>query len=204
MHGEGRTPDTASAALAAKNKAIGDGLRRLLGADTEITGSDATVAEVRAPECDARQNYDSRPRLSEGACAVIGHIASLRGLVKTAAVDKAATAVGLAARLGARNTQLQGFELSDHSAARQRATAAAIVDARTRAEVLANGAGVRLGELLTLSDPNGPSDDVTFRVMGVRRRVEDIGDFAPPVAIDIKPRPIETQMRVNARYAIAR
>jgi len=206
VNGEGKTADAASAALAAKNKAIGDGLRTLLGRDTEVTAGEVSVIEVRAPECDNGNGYNRSPRLSEGACAVIGHIATLSGAVKTPAVDKAATAAGLAARLGARDARVQGFELSDRASALRRATAAAVADARARAEALATGAGVRLGDLLTLSDPNASGDEIVVHgsLANARMAGPPAPPAPPPVEIAIKPRPIETQARVNARFAILR
>lgn len=205
VNGEGKTADAASAALAARNKAVADGVRALLGRDAEVTASEISVTEVRGPDCDRQGNYN--PRLSEGPCAVIGHVATLQGQVKTAAVEKAATAVGLAARLGARDARIQAYELSDRSAALRRATAAAMADARARAEALATGAGVRLGELVALNDPNASNDEV--HVAGLQRRVMDVpgvssASLANAVPIAVTPRPIQTQARVNARYAIVR
>lgn len=201
--GEGKNADEASTQLAAKHKAISDGLARLLGRGTEISSGEVSVIETREPACDGPGNYNNRPRLSTGACAVTGYVATLQGNVRTSATDKAGTAAGLAARLGARDARLQNFFLSNPEEAQRRATVAAIADARTRAEAVAAGAGVRLGELLTLNDQN--MGDIVVRA-------NDIGapPPAPPaplaaaVAIDVKPRPIETRARVFVRYAIAR
>ena len=146
--GEGKTPDAASSDLATKQKAIVAGLIGLLGQETRLSSGEISVIETRTPECDGPGNYNNRPRLSEGACAVTGYIASLRGDGRTAAVTKAGTAAGLAARLGARDARVQSFELANPAEARRRATTAAIADARARAEGLATGAGVKLGSLL--------------------------------------------------------
>ncbi len=202
--GEGKTADEASTQLAAKHKAISDGLARLLGGRTEISSGEVSVIETREPACDGPGNYNNRPRLSTGACAVTGYVATLQGNVRTSATDKAGTAAGLAARLGARDARLQNFFLSNPEEAQRRATVAAIADARARAEAVAVGAGVRLGELLTLNDQNNMGD--------IMVRANDIGapppappaPPAPAVAIDVKPRPIETRARVFVRYAIAR
>ncbi|MDJ0277116.1 SIMPL domain-containing protein [Sphingomonas sp. 2R-10] len=205
VNGEGKTADAASAALAARNTAVVDGVRTLLGRGAEVTASEVSVTQVRGPDCDRQGGYT--PRLSEGPCAVIGHVATLQGHIRTAVVDKAATAVGLVARLGARDARIQAYELGDRSAALRRATAAAVADARARAEALATGAGVRLGELIALNDPNASNDEVNDA--GVRRRI--MNDLAAPpamlataVPIAVTPRPIQTQARVNARFAIAR
>ncbi len=124
VRGEGKTADDASRSLAATQKAIRDGLGVLLGKATEMTTGDVVLNEVRGPQCDA--NPYARQRMSEGDCAVVGYVATIAGMVRTAAIDQAGTAVGLAARLGARDARIQRFELADPSTARGRATAAAI------------------------------------------------------------------------------
>jgi uncharacterized protein YggE len=206
IRGEGATPDVATKALAARQKEVAGGLVGLLGGDTMVTGSNVTVLEVRDRSCEDAQGYNSRPRLSQGACAVIGYLATMQGSVRTRAVDRIGTAAGLAARLGASDARAQGFELADPQQARNRASAAAIADAKRRAEIAAQAAGVRLGAIMRVSDPND------------RYRSEDIGAFArsnslapaapaapppPPVEIDVKPRPIQTQAQISVVFAIA-
>ncbi|WP_162236470.1 MULTISPECIES: SIMPL domain-containing protein [unclassified Sphingomonas] len=203
VRGEGKTADDASRALATTQRAIRDGLGGLLGRDTEMTTGDVAIGEVRGPQCDT--NPYGRPRLSEGDCAVVGYIATISGMVRTGAIDRIGTAIGLAGRLGARDARLQNFELADVAAAKRRATAAAIVDARNRAETLATGAGVRLGDLLALTDQTG-INDVVVQSLGVSRSAGPPAPPAPPppIPIDVKPKPIETRATVYARFAIAR
>lgn len=74
-----------------------------------------------------------QPRLSTGDCAVTGFIATMQTRVRTYAVAKAATAAGLASRLGASDARLQGYALSNPEAAQARANTAAIAVATRRA-----------------------------------------------------------------------
>lgn len=202
VSGEGKTADEASAQLAAKHKAVSEGLAGLLGRDTRLSSGEVIVIETREPACEGPGNYNNRPRLSTGPCAVTGYVARLQGTVQTSAIDKAGTAAGLAARLGASDARLQGFFLSDPEAAERRATTAAIADARAKAESMAAGAGVRLGGLVTLNDQNAGGDIVLgAREIGALPGVSIAGKA--PVTIDVSPRPIETRARVHARYAIA-
>ncbi|MBB4085718.1 SIMPL domain-containing protein [Sphingomonas carotinifaciens] len=200
--GEGATADAASRALATKAKAIEAGLLNLLGRGTVVTTSNVNVAEVRGAEC--RTNYGEQ-RLSEGACAVIGYIASLRGAVETGAVGKVGTGTGLATRLGAQQAQMGGFALRDPAAAQARATQVAVRDAKAKATALAAAAGVRLGAILALNDGSGAG------IEGDLVEIVNTGEFVappppppppPPVEIDVKPAPIETSTRVSVRYAI--
>jgi uncharacterized protein len=200
VEGEGKTADEASRALAAKQKAIAAGLTGLLGSGTQVTAGQVSVAITRGPGCNTN-GYDPRPQLSEGPCAPTGYVASLLGNVRTSAVDKAATATGLAARLGARNSGVSNFFLASPAAAQAQATTAAITDARAKAAAMAAGAGVRLGALLSLVDQAGGMPDVM--VSGSRTLAVSLPRIEPaPVAIDAAPRPIELQGRVTARFEI--
>lgn len=201
--GEGKTADEASSQLAAKHKAISGGLSELLGRGTEMSAGEVSVIETRETACDGPGNYNNRPRLSTGACAVTGYIATLQGNVRTGAIDKAATAAGLAARLGARDARLQNFFLSNPEEAQRRANTAAIADARAKAESMASGAGVQLGQLLTLNDQNA-GDVVVTGNLAAPPAPPPPAMATAPVRIDVSPRPIETRARIYARFAIAR
>lgn len=200
--GEGRTADEASISLATKQKAIVAGLARLLGDGTQLSSGEVSVIETRSPQCDAAGNPNNRPRLSQGACEVSGYIATLQGTGRTRAVEKAGTAAGLAARLGARDARVQSFQLSNSVEAQRQATAAAIANAREKAQAMAAGAGVRLGALIGLNDQFSPGES--------RVAARDISSFpeapaslAQAVEINVSPRPIDTQARVFAQFAIA-
>ncbi len=199
--GEGKTADEASTALVTKHQAVLNGLKELLGRGARLSSSEVNLTEVRSPKCETGNGYNARPRLSEGDCAVTGYIATLQGAARTGAIDRAGTAVGLAARLGARDARIQGFSLRDPAAAQRRATAVAIAAARTKAEAMAAGAGVKLGDLLALHDPNAQMDmAITAEDIGHM----SLGNARARVEIPVSPAPIDTHVRVNARYAIAR
>jgi len=202
LRGEGATPDEATRALQAKQRAVNEGVAGLLGPTARPTAGNVTVIEARGAECQDR-GYNAQPRLSQGACTVTGYLATLQAEVRTNAVDRAGTAAGLMARLGASDARLQGFALSDPAAATARATAAAVADARARAEALARGAGVRLGPVVTLRDGNYVSPDI---VVGANRMAAPPPPPPPsapaPVQIEAKPRPVETRATVTVAFAI--
>lgn len=200
--GEGATADAASRALATKATAIRGGLLSVLGQGAVITTSEVNLTEVRGADC--RTGYGSPAMLSQGACAVIGYNASLRGSVETGSVEKVGTAVGLASRLGAQQAQTSSFGLRDPAAAQARATQVAVRDAKGRAATLAAAAGVRLGMILTLNDGPGAGieDDVPLPIVATAVAAPPAPPPPPPVQIDVKPAPIETSARVSVRYAI--
>lgn len=199
--GQGKTPDDASKALAARKQAIDGGVKALLRAGVKITDSNLVVIAVRGAECQAN-NYNQQPRLDEGPCAVIGYLATMQGTIRTSEVGKAGTAVGLASRLGARDARLQSFRLGDSQAAYAAAVDAAFADAKRQAERLAKAAGEKLGPVLTIGDQTNRFD----QPIGV----EDIGRFmapappppAAPVAIDVNSRSIETVAQVYVTFAL--
>lgn len=201
VRGEGKTADDASTALATKQRAIVAELTALLGRGARLSSSDVGVIEARSDKCENFGGYNSRPRLSEGDCVVTGYIATLQGTARTGAINRAGTAVGVVVRLGARDARIQGFSLRDPAAAQRRATAAAIAAARAKAEAMAAGAGVKLGNLLALYDPNAQMD---MAITADDIEHMSLGNARPRVEIPVSPAPIDTHARVNARYAIVR
>jgi len=203
LRGEGATPDDATRALQAKQRAVTEGLAALLGRDARITTAEVTVIETRGPGCQDR-GYNAQPRLSEGECAVKGYLATMQGAVRTGATDKAATAAGLASRLGASDARVQGFDLSTRTAATARATAAAFADARARAEALARGAGLRLGPVTLLRDGNYQQVDriVANDIGAMPVTGVSLANARSAVALDTRPRPVETRAQVYVSYTL--
>lgn len=198
VHGEGETADQAVSALVAKRKAIDAGLARMAGA-TPPLGGQMVLREVRARECDATAY--GQPRLSTGACSVIGVVADLPLTMRTGAVRDAATMVGLIGRLGGQNPRVESFSLSNDEPARRRAVAAALAEAKSKAQAIADGSGVRLGTLLSVTDGDyGREREIV--VTGSAFAPPPPPPPPPPIAVDATPRPIETQARVTVTYAI--
>ncbi|WP_076069431.1 SIMPL domain-containing protein [Sphingomonas montana] len=202
LRGEGPAPDDATTMIAAKQKAVTDGLRGFLGSDSELTASNVVIIEARASSCADARGYGSQPRLSTGDCAVSGFIATMQLRVRTRAVGKSATAAGLASRLGASDARVQGFALSDPEAAQARANAAAIAVAGRRAAALASGAGLRLGSIVTVRDQAG-YDGTALTASLAREYVVAPPMVRSPMVIALKPTPIETRAQVLVTYAIA-
>lgn len=199
--GEGKTPDEATAALSNRQKEIVAGIDDLLGGAAKVTTSQVYISEVRLPECDPN-GYNGRPRLSVGACAVTGYVATLQGMVRTSAVSMAGTAVGVVGRLGARDARIQQFRLADPAAAMRRATAAAIADARTKGEAMASAAGVGLGDVLNVSDQS-PNDNVIAQDIALFSN-EGLRRVPVSIAVPLSPEPIETRTRIFVRFLVRR
>ena len=198
VRGEGTTPDAATSAMAALQKAVIQGVRSL-DRKLEVQTGSVTIAETRSPGC--RNDYDRDRQLSTGACAVTGRIASISTTIVLHSVKIAGTAVGLAGRLGASDAAVEHFGLSDDADASHRALAGAFAQAHARAEAIAAASGAKLGPIVSVSDSFGGivrnSDTVVDAITA-----DGIGRLPEPVVVDISPRPVETTMRLTVVFAI--
>ncbi|UZW54500.1 SIMPL domain-containing protein [Sphingobium sp. JS3065] len=201
VHGEGATSDEAVRALVTKRDAIEKGLAGVFGRP-DIRAAQIGIAEVRGPDCN--RNIYGNPRLSTGECAIIGHTADLQMEIRTAAVNEAGTMVSLAGRLGATNPRIDRFFLAEDKEIRRRGVTEALAEARLQAEAIARASGVKLGGVLSVSNLsfNGPGPYDEIAVTAQRVSAPPPPPPPPPVAIGLKPRAIETQVKVQVVYAI--
>lgn len=202
VHGEGATSDEAVRAMVAKRDAIEKGLAGV-SARPDIRAAQVGIAEVRGRDCN--RNTYGNPRLSTGECAIIGYTADLQVEVRTAAVNEAGTMVSLAGRLGATNPRIDRYFLAEDKEIRRRGITEAVAEAKLQAEAIARASGVRLGGVLSVSNLSfngpGPYDEIVVAAARVSAPPPPPPP-PPPVAIGLKPRAIETQVRVQVVYAI--
>ena len=201
VHGEGPTSDVALTQLNATRRAIDGGIRTLTSATAK--GGDVSIRAVRSRECTA--NSYGPPQLDAGTCAIIGYVADLPLELRTDQLAKVGTITGLIGRLGARDPRVTSFMLADPRGAQRRALAAALADARTRAEAVAQGAQVKLGDLLYASDSGrGDTPDEIVLTGALRAAPAPPPPPPPPPPIDVAvaPRPIETQATARVTYRI--
>ena len=209
VRGEGATSDEAVKAMVAKGRTIH---AMLLTVDKalELTSGDVRVTPVKGRDCKVR-DYDEDDQLSQGACAIVGHIATQSVEVRTGDIKDAGTMVGLAGRGEAYDARIQGFTLRDPRLLRQQAIAAALAEAPATAATLAAGSRVGLGPLLSVV-----MGDRAVTVLASQEvklsgttRTEDLinslpQSFAKPVTVSVTPEPITTSATVVVSYAIAR
>lgn len=198
VRGEGATPDAATSAMAAQQKAVIQGIRSL-DREVEVQTGSVTIAETRSAGC--RGDYGQDKQLSTGACAVTGRVASISTTIVMHSVKDAGTAVGLAGRLGASDAAIEHFGLSDDGDASRRALASAFAQAHAKAEAIAAASGAELGPIVSVSDSY---IDVVRGYFGVVNTItaEDVGRLPSPVVVDVSPKPVETTMRLTVVFAI--
>ncbi len=219
IRGEGKTPDAATAALAAKQTAVFAGLRRI-DAKAEVRTGSVEIREIRKGDC-ANQRFDSdsmalmadeldaavdavesgRPS-AKGPCTVVGAVAETEATVIIASVKDAGTAVGLAGRLGASSAKTESFGLRDDSAAGRQAIGQAIVQARAQAEAIAAASKAKLGPLVSVVDMVAgsfeqnrlPAATEVYNLVPALSR--------PPIVVDVSPTPVETRVRLLVTFAL--
>lgn len=200
IHGEGPTSDAALTQLNATRAAVDGGVRSLTKAAP--TGGEVSIRAVRRSEC--RANSYGPPQLDAGLCAIIGYVADLSLQLRTTDVAKVGTITGLIGRLGARDPRVSSFLLADPRAAQRRAMAAALADARTRAEAIAQGAQVKLGNLLYAADSSrgDTPDEIVVTAAAAPPAPPPPPPPPPPIDVNVAPRPIETQATARVTYRI--
>jgi hypothetical protein len=200
LRGEGKTPDEATHAMVEAQARVESGLKGFLGSQAAITNSNLVVIEARDPNCKTQYGQAG---LSEGSCAVVGFLASSEADVTTPNVHKAATAVGLASRLGARDARLQSFELRDAAAARRDAMTQAFNDALSQAKILAAAAKGHLGPAMTIRYSSyGVSPVIVSGSRIVASAPPPPPPPPPPVEVDMKPRPQDVSADVSVSYEL--
>lgn len=197
LRGEGKTPDEATRAMVDTQNRVESGLKGLLRPNADIANSDLVVIEVRDSNCKSERGQAT---LSEGECAIVGYVASAQADVTTQDIARAATAVGLTSRLGARDARLLSFELRDVAGARSEAMTRAVADARAQAQVLSAAAGGHLGRVLSI---NYGSYIATPLARGLPKvAAPPAPPPPPPVQIEMTPQPEEISADVSVSYEL--
>lgn len=201
LRGEGRTSDEAVRAMVAAGDQIESALRSM-DAATDPRTSEVKVSPARSSACKDRDYDREDDQLSNGACAVVGYVATQNVTVRTMGVKDAGTMVGLAARGGAFNVRIDSFDLSDPSAAKRQAIAESLVDAKAKAAAIAVGSHVSLGSVLSISaSGQGRGQDIV--VTGSRIPQPNVVSLTP-VKVNLNAEQITTSATVTVTYAIGR
>jgi uncharacterized protein YggE len=193
----GITPDTALAQVGVEarapqlNDALADATQRMtrvlesvraLGIDSkDISTSRLTIEPIAAP----RRN-ESDPIRIDGYR--VGNTAQVR-IRDVRAVGRVLDAV---VRAGANTVGSLVFTVNDRTAVEAQARTLAVRDAATKAQQLADAAGVRLGPLLSLTE------------QGIGRPMPVARGIAAMASMPVEPGEIEVTVTVEARYRLAR
>ena len=191
------TPDTALAQVGVEarapqlNDALSDATQRMtrvlesvraLGVDSkDISTSRIAIEPIAAP----RRNEGDPVRIDGYR---VTNTAQLR-LHDVRAVGRVLDAV---VRAGANTIGSLAFTVNDRTAVEAQARTLAVRDAATKAQQLADAAGVRLGPLLSLTE------------QGIGRPMPVARGVAAMASMPVEPGEIEVMVTVEARYRLAR
>lgn len=117
-----------------------------------------------------------------------------------AAAKNASTIIDLAMHSGANGIKSVNWELSDPAASEAKANAAALAKAKETANQLATGIGVKLGEIVSIS--NGARFVGEFSRLQQYSSLQDVRWIASERPISLVPEKIKTAVTVNAMFAI--
>lgn len=139
--------DTASAAMAANSDAVAQVLERLKAAGIEPRDVQTSGLSL-GPRYDYGRGDGTPPKL-------VGYTVSNMVTVRVRALDKLGGVLDGVVADGANTLNGLGFGLAEDGEARDEARRRAVADARRRAELYAEAAGVKLGRLVSINEAGG-------------------------------------------------
>lgn len=161
VSGEGRVdvaPDMALVTLGVTSEAkttaaaMGETSEKMTALLAYLEGLGIDGPNVQTNQLSLHPRYDSR---SSGPAVISGYVATNTVSVRLLDLDQAGVVLDGVLESGANQFQGLQFTLQDDSAARDEARRRAVADARARAELYAEAAGVGLGPLMTLTEAGG-------------------------------------------------
>jgi len=164
VSGEGSVygaPDVAIATLGVQADAATVGEARSKAAES----MDAMVASLKAGGVDEKDiqttqySVDARYDYSNNKQTIIGFTVSNIATAKIRDIDKTGELVDAAVTAGGDQARVQGltFTIDDPSVLQDEARTKAMADAKSRAETLAQAAGVELGKPRSINESGGPT-----------------------------------------------
>lgn len=203
LRGEGRTADAAAQTLATARQTLERSLQAVPGAKVEVRTNSLSFNVVRKSGCGNAMG-DVQQQLSEGDCAITGHIAELDYYVRVSPAPLAGTVLAQAARRGVQSGAIGGFFLLNAGDAEQNATALALVDARRQADAIAAAERSRIGRLIRVQNQmaygSGDDESAELMVAGIPAGAPPSAD--PPIRMDLAPLPVETTARLIVTYEL--
>ena len=150
LRGEGKTQADAVAAMSALRARLEGDLARLPGSPVVGLASGALdVDVVRGKDCGGPDDapMPERPVLSQGACAVIGAVATLDLQLKISPATALSEGAAHAVADGADRPHIEGTGVTDMDALNRDAMRQALANAQAKAETIAAASGRRLGAI---------------------------------------------------------
>jgi uncharacterized protein YggE len=132
------------------------------------------------------------PNYSENGTTVSGYVAENQIAVTVRDIPAVGDLIDLAVDAGADTLGGITFQLSDENEGRDDALRAAVEDARSKAEVLADATGATLGQVVSVSEASSGFPPPVYEERAA-------ADLATPIV----PPELETQVTVSVEWALA-
>ncbi|MBI1360528.1 MAG: DUF541 domain-containing protein [Alphaproteobacteria bacterium] len=165
-----------------------------------ISSDSVNVTSLRDLDCmnKAAARYDvDDPNVP---CPITGRSSTVELTIHGAPVDRAGDVVSMLAELGATSARFERYEISNESEARNRAIAAAVADARSKASSLVSAMGARLGPAVSVTYADA---DVSALPVVVTGSKVEAGNLRPATPLEIPaPQAQQVSVRVNAKFAV--
>jgi uncharacterized protein YggE len=133
--------------------------------------------------------YSVSPNYIEPAGTINGYRASEQLQLKWHDVNTVGTALDALVQEGGATQVGVGFGLADPKAAQAEARSLAIADARSRGQAMATAAGVKLGQVLRVSDLSGSGGSPSYRnfapAAGATATQVPVGDLDIQVTVEV-------------------
>lgn len=169
------TAEGASSANAAAMRDVLDALRKAGVDDNDMQTSSISVSPV----------------YNDAGTKVIGYVAT-NAVCATTSVSDAGSVVDTALKAGADRVDGPNLTKADSTKLYDDALRAAVADARSRAEVLADAAGVKVGEVVSIAEGSAPPGPIAYDVA-----------LASPEQTPIQPGTQDIEATVTVTFAIA-
>jgi uncharacterized protein YggE len=175
----------------AAQQAAADNARQFTTVMAELKKALGPKSDIQTVSYGITPNY--RYPKEGGTPTIVGYTATNVVRVTSEDVDSAGKVIDAASRVGANAVRGIEFSLKDEKAVRAKALADAARQARTNAETMASGVGLKVVRILRLEDISAPE------VRPMERSVM----MAAKVAMDSAPTPVESgNIRVEANVAV--
>jgi hypothetical protein len=167
--------------------ALGASSRRMTALIAAVKGQGVAPADLQTSQ------VALTPNTNDSGSKILNFTASESLTVTTKAIAKAGAIVDAAVAAGANNVDGPSLGPSSQQALRQRALAAAIADARSRAVAIARAAHVQLGRVVTVTEDSS-TPPIAF---------QGAAKAAAAPATPVEPGTVQTEEDVTVTFAIA-
>lgn len=209
VRGEGATQVEAMKALEATRASIEANIKRMAGlTGLTFTADSLVVQDIRESSC--RSVYNSAEVLSQGACSVVGAVATIDLDVRFEPASRSGDVAAFAVQLGGKNIRVEAWGVSDQAGLRDQAVRGAFTSAQTEARLIATAAGGRLGEVLQIQDPQagvvtvGSEQLELTATLSLDTLLNEQPQIEPQISMQLAAPPVTATARMTVEFKLER